>query len=71
MRKVVNLSLPEETLKQVKKEVKSGDYASVSEFFRHLLRLWNTQKLAGELKRERDEFAAGKSRKLGSLRDLR
>jgi len=71
MRKVVNLSLPEETLKQVKKEVKSGDYASVSEFFRHLLRLWNTQKLADELKRERDEFAAGKSRKLGSLRDLR
>lgn len=68
MRNIINISLPEELTKQVKKEVKIGNYASTSEFFRHLLR---THKLAEELKTSRREFETGKGKVLRSLRDLR
>ncbi|OGY89024.1 MAG: hypothetical protein A2927_00670 [Candidatus Komeilibacteria bacterium RIFCSPLOWO2_01_FULL_45_10] len=57
--------------KTVKTAVKTGDYASTSEFFRHLLRLWNTYKLAEELKKDRKQFMAGKGKVLKSLKDLR
>ena len=68
MRNIINISLPEELTRQVKKEVKLGNFASVSEFFRHLLR---THKLAEELKIRQAEFEAGKGRVLHSLGDLR
>lgn len=68
MRNVINISLPEELTRQVQKEVKMGNYASTSEFFRHLLR---THKLAEELKIGRRDFEAGKGKTLRSLRDLR
>lgn len=68
MRSVINISLPEELTRQVQKEVRMGNYASTSEFFRHLLR---THKLAEELKASRREFETGKGRVLHSLRDLR
>ena len=68
MRNVINISLPQELTKAVKKEVKAGNYASVSEFFRYLLR---THKLAEELEKSRREFEAGKGRILRSLKDLR
>ena len=71
MRNIVNISLPEEMVKAVKKEVRLGQFATTSEFFRHLLRLWNTHKLVKELKVDRKEFEAGKGRTLRSLRDLR
>ena len=71
MRNIINISLPEEMVKQVKKEVRSGEFATTSEFFRHLLRLWNTHRLAAELKDDRKQFDAGKGKKLRSLRDLR
>lgn len=45
MRSVINISLPEAMVKSVKKEVKDGNYGSVSEFFRHLLRLWEKGEL--------------------------
>lgn len=45
MRSVINISLPEAMVKSVKKEVKSGNYGSTSEFFRHLLRLWDKGEL--------------------------
>ena len=68
MRNIINISLPEELTRQVKKEVKLGNYASVSEFFRHLLRI---HKLAEELKIMKAEFEIGKVKALHSLRDLR
>ncbi len=68
MRNIINISLPEELTKQVQKEVKMGNYASTSEFFRHLLR---THKLAEELKISRRDFETGKGKMLRSLRDLR
>ena len=71
MRNIVNISLPEKLVKVVKKEVKTEGYASVSEFFRYLIREWNTNKLAGELKRDRSKFEAGKGKVLKSLKDLR
>jgi Arc/MetJ-type ribon-helix-helix transcriptional regulator len=71
MRNVINISLPKNMTKIVEKEVKKGGFSTKSEFFRHLLRLWNTYKLAEELKESRKEFEMGKGRVLRSLRDLR
>lgn len=70
MRNIVNISLPAEMVQTVKKEVKSGRYATTSEFFRDLLRLWNSLKLAEELNADRRVFEAGKGKVLRSLRDL-
>ena len=71
MRNIVNISLPGEMARVVEREVKTGKFATKSEFFRHLLRLWNTNQLAGELEERRRDFAEGKSRVLRSLKDLR
>ncbi len=71
MRNVITISLPEKTLKAVKKEIKDGGYATTSEFFRHLLRLWSEHQLAHDLLKRKKEFEAGKGKVLGSLKDLR
>lgn len=71
MRNIVNISLPDEMAKIVKREVSKGHYATTSEFFRHLLRLWNTRKLAEDLKKDKKEFEDGRGNLLRSLRDLR
>lgn len=70
MRQIVNISLPGETVKMIKQEVKDGGYASVSEFMRHLIRLWKTDKLMGEIRQSESEFAAGKGKELKSLNDI-
>jgi len=70
MREILNISLPEVMVKEVKNEVKKGHFASTSEFIRHLIRLWNTNKLAQELKNDRKDFDSGKGIKLRSLKDL-
>ena len=57
-------------VKQVKNEVKKGQFASNSEFIRHLIRLWNTDKLARELKNDRKNFDSGEEKVLKSLKDL-
>jgi len=44
MRKIVNISLPPELDKWLKKEIKEEGFASKSEFIRHLLRLWKAKK---------------------------
>jgi len=72
MRDVINLSLPKEMTKTVKKAVKNGNYASVSEFFRDLLRMWmEEQKLCQDITESEKEFAAGKGKKLKSLKELK
>jgi hypothetical protein len=55
----------------VKKEVKIGGFASVSEYFRHILREQKLAKLERELAYDRQQFELGKGKKLRSLRDLR
>lgn len=72
MRNIVNISLPYSMVREVKREVKSGNYTSVSEFFRHLLREWAVNKtIIDELEESREEFATGKAKLLHSLKDLR
>lgn len=71
MRNIINISLPDTMARTIKKEVKLGEFASTSEFFRHLIRLWNTHKLAQELNSDKKEFEAGKGKILKSLKDLR
>lgn len=71
MRKIVNISLPKELNILVEKEVKKGHFASKSEFFRNLLRIWQEeQKLVAELEKSREEFRSGKAKILHSLSDL-
>jgi len=71
MREVINISLPSPMAKTVKNAVKTGAYASTSEFFRHLLREWQEGKLLNELNQSRVEIASGKGKILKSLKDLR
>jgi len=70
MRHVINISLPHETVRDVKKAVKEGNYVSTSEFFRALLRDWQKGILLNELTRSRKEIKAGKGKTLRSLKDL-
>ncbi|MEK9131769.1 MAG: ribbon-helix-helix domain-containing protein [Patescibacteria group bacterium] len=71
MRTIINISLPKALAVEVKKEVKAGNFASTSEFFRHILRLWNTEQLSRELLRSRAQFKKGNYKTLQSLKDLR
>lgn len=63
--------MPPELVIDIESEVKRGKFASKSEFFRHLLRLWNTQKLATDLEKERAEFKKGNYHVLKSLKNLK
>lgn len=68
MRTIINISLPENLSNVVKAVVDRGEYASKSEFFRDLLRLW----LVGqELDKSRKELEKGKGKLLRSLKNLR
>ena len=71
MRNIINISLPRAMNATIGREMKAGRFASKSEFFRHLVRLWNSRELATELQERRSDFEAGKGKKLRSLRDLR
>jgi len=71
MRQVMNISLPPEMMKLVKKKTKEGKFASMSEYVRHLIRLENTDRLIKELEETEREFASGKGKLLKSLKDLR
>ena len=71
MRKIVNISLPEELDKLVEKEIKKGHFASKSEFFRGLIKRWQEEQLlVEELEKSREEFRSGKVKILHSLSDL-
>lgn len=71
MRTIMNISLPGELAREVRREVKNGKFASTSEFMRHLIRVWNMEKLAQDLRKERKEFRKGNYKVLHSLKDLR
>ena len=71
MRNIVNISLPVEMVKMIKREVKKNKYVSVSEFFRSLLRDYEEEsKILAELEGIDREFETGKGRVLKSLSDL-
>ncbi|MBU1091811.1 ribbon-helix-helix domain-containing protein [Patescibacteria group bacterium] len=70
MRSIINISLPKSMAKAVEKEVKTGNFASKSEFFRSLVRNWEENRLLKELKESQREIADGKGKVLRSLKDL-
>ncbi|MDP3710805.1 MAG: ribbon-helix-helix domain-containing protein [bacterium] len=71
MRNIINISLPPKMVEEVEKNIKKGRFASKSEFFRMLIRLWTEGKLAEELEESRLELKQGKGKLLRSLKDLR
>lgn len=71
MRTIINISVPTSVKKEVEYEVKSGGYASVSEFFRALIRERKENILARDIEQSRHEFKVGKGRVMHSLKDLR
>jgi len=71
MREIINISLPPIMAKTVRSAVKTGDYISTSEFFRDLLRDWQTNNLLNELNESRKEIKVGKGKILKSLKDLK
>jgi len=71
MRNVINISLPAHIAKSVEREVKAGGFATKSEFFRNLIRMWEEQKLLNGLRESQRETAKGKGKILRSLKDLR
>lgn len=71
MREVITLSLPSTMVKTIKKAIKDGDYISTSEFFRTLLRNWQSNQLLNELNESRKEIKTGKGKILKSLKSLR
>ena len=71
MRNIVNISLPPKLNQEVERALESGQYASKSEFFRHLLRLWKEEQTLKELQESEREIASGKGKILKSLKQLR
>jgi len=71
MREIMNLSLPKPLAQSVNDIVKEGRYASKSEFFRELLRMWLEGKILKELAESRKELASSRGRTLKSLKELR
>lgn len=71
MRTVVNISLPKQMAAIVEENVSSGKYASKSEFFRNLLRLWMEGEIVSDIANSRRELETGKGKLLKSLKELR
>lgn len=70
MRATLNISMPTELKKQVDRIIKEEKYASASELFRDALRALEDERLVEDIMESEREFAAGKGKKLRSLRDL-
>lgn len=70
-RNIINISLPAPLAAKVKKEVAAGNYASVSEFFRTLLREHEENKLLATLRTSQQAIRRGQGKTLRSLKDLR
>lgn len=71
MRNIVTISLPKQLDEQIEKEVKTGKFASKSEFIRSWIRLWQEEQVLKDLRQSKKEIAAGLGKELKSLRDLR
>ncbi len=65
MASTITISLPAVTIKKVRAQVATGQFASTSEFFRDLLRHWEEQSLVKQIGRNKKE----KPIKLTSFQD--
>jgi len=70
MRTTLNISMPPLQKKNVDRMIKDYNYASVSELFRDAVRALEEDKLIKDIMQSEREFAAGKGKKLRSLKDL-
>lgn len=70
-RNIINISLPLQMAQRVRKTAKKKEYASVSEFFRQLVRDYEEKEQLAELRKSQEEIRRGKGKVLKSLRDLR
>lgn len=70
MRQIINISLPQQMARELKANVKKEGFATVSEFFRHLMREWKINQLLREIKKGQKEIRVGKGKVLNSLKDL-
>lgn len=71
MREVINLSIPKAMAKSVDDIVKEENYATRSEFFRDLLRMWMERRIINELAESRRELASSRGKTLKTLKNLR
>jgi Arc/MetJ-type ribon-helix-helix transcriptional regulator len=71
MRTPMTISLPDALAKDVRRDVKKGNFASASEYFRHVLREYKKMNLSNSLHKQKKDFDSGKGHVLKSLRDLR
>jgi len=71
MRNIINISLPASMVEEVQAGVKSGGFASVSEYIRHIIRSYRDYQLYRDIEKSRAEFRAGKGKVLRSFKDLR
>ena len=63
--------MPADMKKEVDTYVKEGQYASVSEFFRDVLRTWRRNDLLNDLRESQKEFRSGKAKRFVSFKGLR
>ncbi|MFA6404655.1 MAG: ribbon-helix-helix domain-containing protein [Candidatus Paceibacterota bacterium] len=70
MRNIINISLPASMAEEIRDETKSGGFASVSEYIRHLIRSYKEDRLLRALERSELEFKQGKGKVLTSLKSL-
>lgn len=70
MRTTLNISMPASIKREAEKEVKAGNYASISEFFRDAVRSWKEEQLIKEILESQAEIARGEGKVLKSLADL-
>jgi len=70
MRNIITISIPSSVKKNVDNIMKENKYASVSELFRDAMRSLEDANLVKSIMESEIEFAAGKGKKLRSLKDL-
>jgi Arc/MetJ-type ribon-helix-helix transcriptional regulator len=70
MRNIMTISVPSSVKKSVENMMKGNKYASVSELFRDSIRSLEEDQLINSMMESEREFAAGKGKKLKSLKDL-
>jgi Arc/MetJ-type ribon-helix-helix transcriptional regulator len=62
MRNALTISLPDAIYKDIQKNVKKGNFASVSEYIRYVLRTHAENQLVKELRNSSKAFAKGKGK---------
>jgi Arc/MetJ-type ribon-helix-helix transcriptional regulator len=70
MRNIITISVPLSVKKSVDNIMRENKYASVSELFRDAMRSLEDAMLVKSMMESEMEFAAGKGKRLRSLKDL-